>query len=169
MICFVLTLPDILFDIAIKESFYNSAHIFFYRVFNLLIILPVILKMRGFISLARHYKNDFLLVSAYLLMLFDIADRIVSATFLYHTCENLEKLIGFVTLLTVGCACLFFGAGLVRLKKVSIPYAGAAGWLNIAVGICFVLIIPFFIGLLLLIPLEILEILLFYNVSKMFE
>lgn len=167
LICLALTIPDIVFDVSAMDTFHGTAFIIGYTAFNLLFILPIILRSLGVISLARHHDNDLLLVSAYILLFLGILDRFSSVVFIHFWTEDLEKLTGFIWLLLIGSSLILYGIGMKRLGKIPVPYAGVTGVLAIVIGISFVTIIPFLIGLMLLIPLALAEILLLYKASKM--
>jgi transcriptional regulator with XRE-family HTH domain len=166
LICLVLTIPDIIFEIISEDAFEELSFVVGYTLFNLLFIIPLILRMRGFIALARHFNNDLLLVSSYFLLFLDIIHRISSVTFNHFWSDNLEKVIGVVSLALVGFGLILYGIGLKRLQKIPISYARIAGVLSIITGITFVLVVPFLLGLMLLIPLALAEILMLYKVSK---
>ncbi len=169
LITLVLVIPDIIFDHIIEDSFYDPILVFWYRVFNIFIIFPLVLSTRGFIFLGSHYKNDLLLISSWFLIFLDIMDRLASVVFVYEQSETIEGIVGVTFLLLIGCGLIVFGVGLKRLKKIPIPYAKPAGILNIIIGILFVLVIPVLMGVILLIPLALLEVMLLYHVSKVLK
>lgn len=169
LVTMVLVIPDIIFDHIIEESFYDSTLVFWYRIFNIFIIIPLVLSTRGFVFIGSHYKNDLLLISSYFLIFLDIMDRLASVLFVYENSEIMENIVGVTFLLLIGSGLIVFGVGVKRLKKIPIPYARATGILNIVIGVTFILVIPVLVGVVLLIPLGLLEVMLLYHVSKILK
>ena len=65
-----------------------------------------------------------------------------------------------------GTLCVLFGAGLLRLKKDYGAVAQVSGILEIIAGISLMLVLTFLIGLIVLIPATLFEILLIFKVTQ---
>ncbi|MBI2208265.1 hypothetical protein HYU50_02115 [Candidatus Woesearchaeota archaeon] len=121
--------------------------------------------MWGFKIIADKTKNKLLGISTYLVI---IATIVTYATiFLPQNDSTLTQIIfGVVIFILFGALSIPFGIGLLRLKKEFGALATATGVLNIIGGISFITVFLFFIGLLIMVPLIVLEIMLMFKASK---
>lgn len=121
-----------------------------------IIALPI---LAAFVLLGSKVKNNLIKVTSFLCMLCMLFSAIAAIYMLVepgiYVYENL--LLSLSVTILVGFLSVFFGIGLIQAKDKIERYSLACGILNILVGICFILILPIYLGLLLLPPLTLLE------------
>lgn len=129
--------------------------------FILIKIVSVVLFsffMRGFVLVGSYYKNYLVELMAFLMivmhLIFEISE-IVSINF----DGRLDYLIWISRAATFGIIMVFFGLGIFKLKFHLGNLSKVTGIFEILTGICFVTVFLSAFGLILLIPLELLEIL----------
>ena len=119
--------------------------------------------MRGFVLLGSYYKNYLVEIMAFLMIVMNIifeTSEIVSINFD-------DRLFSFVLIskaITFGIIMILFGIGILRLKHLG-NLSKATGILEMITGICFATFFLSVIGLITLLPLELLELLLLYKAS----
>lgn len=128
---------------------------------NLMLIVSFFVFIRGYLALARLFEIQLLKVSAYLSLLFvSIAWIVDIIEISFVSMSDFSSAISVFTLVLMGTASLLFGKGLVKLQDGMGSIAKIAGRLEIVFGITYLSIIFSFIGLVLLGPILILEIIL---------
>jgi|SRR3989338_5309233 len=136
-----------------------------YIIVTIIGVLTYIYFVWGFKIIGDKTKNKLLIVSSYLLIIATIAFYIVS--FILEGGSALtQALFGVGIIVLLGAVSIPFGIGLLKLKKQFGAIATAAGVLNIISGVSFVTVILAFIGLLVMIPLIVLEIVLMFKAAK---
>ena len=136
-----------------------------YLIVTIIAVGTYIYFIWGFKIIGDKTKNKLLTMSSYLLIILTIATYII--TFLFQNGSTLTQAIsGVVVIVLLGAASIPFGIGLLKLKKEFGGLATATGVLNIITGVSFVTVILIFIGLLVLIPLIVLEIMLMFKAAK---
>ena len=119
----------------------------------------------GFKIIGDKLKNKLLSISSTLIIASAILLHI-SVFFDQKFTPIVNAIIWGAILVITGALSIPFGIGLLRLKDKFGNLAKAVGILNIITGISFVTIILFFIGLLIYIPLGILEIILMFKAAE---
>ncbi len=135
-----------------------------YIIVTIIGVLTYIYFIWGFKIIGDKTKNRLLIVSSYLLIIATIAFYIVS--FILQGGSALtQALFGVGIIVLLGAVSIPFGMGLLKLKKQFGAIATAAGVLNIITGVSLVTVILAFIGLLVIIPLIVLEIVLMFKAA----
>lgn len=128
---------------------------------NLLMIVALIVFMRGFLALAVLFDIHRLKISTYLYMIFAvialISDMIEVSLPVF---TQFAGVISFFTLLLIGAASLIFGISLLKLEDGMGGLAKYAGRLEIVFGLSYLSIVLSFLGLIMLGPILVLEIVL---------
>ena len=143
------------------ESYSSNA------TFTLIKIISVIsfsFFMRGFVLVGSYYKNYLVEIMAFLMIVMNIifeTSEIVSINF----DESLFSFVLISKVFTIGIIMIFFGVGISRLKTLG-NLSTITGILEIITGICFATVFLSVIGITILLPLELLELLLLYKVSS---
>lgn len=134
----------------------------FYILIKVACFITFLFFQRGFILVGGLFKNYLLKITS-LLFVFGIAALISYDIFslFYNAVERKFVLGGFS--LTLGGLGIVYGIAIMRLEKPLGAAAKAAGILEIIAGGFFVSILLFFMGYIVLIPAEILEIILLYK------
>tara|TARA_B100000768_G_C10962224_1_gene242190 strand:- start:110 stop:487 length:378 start_codon:yes stop_codon:yes gene_type:complete len=120
--------------------------------------------MRGFVLVGSYYKNYLVEIMAFLMIVMNIifeTSEIVSINF----DESLFSFVLISKVFTIGIIMIFFGVGISRLKTLG-NLSTITGILEIITGICFATVFLSVIGITILLPLELLELLLLYKVSS---
>ncbi|MDH3709803.1 MAG: helix-turn-helix domain-containing protein [Cyclobacteriaceae bacterium] len=168
IIYFLLTIPDVIMGVWRYTDSLDSAASIIYVLVSVGIILSSILFFRAFSSLGRKLNQSILTISSYLIMLLIIVlygyDLV---TLNFHSWST--EAMGIMHLMSLGFAGIFFGIGLARTESTVGNTAKVAAILEIAVGVSFVVIITAFVGLVLIFPAIIAEIVLLHKVQTMFD
>lgn len=130
-------------------------------------LIAFVLFMRGFIVLASHDSNTLLMFAAWIFLLITVVDYGMD---IFSNADQLaasERPIGKA--LMYGCASMVFGVALFRSSRMLGSAAHYAGLLEMAVGLSFLSIVFFPVGLVLMIPAELLEIYLLFKRSESFK
>jgi len=137
-----------------------------YATYILIKIISVIsfsFFMRGFVLVGSYYKNYLVELMAFLMIIMNIIFEISEIVSI-----NFDGSLGYFILIskavTFGIIMIFFGIGILRLKSHLGNLPMATGILEIITGVCFSTFFLSAIGLLILLPLELLELLLLYKV-----
>ena len=131
-------------------------------------LVATIAFLYGFIIIGNKLKNNLLVVGAIIIILTSIFYYVYS----WYTLDMYEvedKIFGGSVLLLYGFSGILFGAGIYQLRLKLGGLASTAGILEIIIGISFVTIVLFLLGLILSIPAVILEVLLLLRVAGMEE
>lgn len=117
--------------------------------------------MRGFVALAKLFEIHLLKVSSYLNLTFValalMADMVEIS---FSSLAEFSGVFSFFTLILIGTASVIFGMGLLRLQDGMGRLAKVSGRMEIAFGLSYLSIILSFVGLVLLGPVIVLEIVL---------
>ena len=119
--------------------------------------------MRGFVLLGSYYKNFTVELMAFLMIITNIIFELSEIGSINHE-DSLAYFILISKAITFGSIMIFFGMGILRLKLHLGNLSKGTGLLEIITGIFFVTVFLFPFGLIILIPLELLEVLLLYKV-----
>lgn len=148
------------YDLRIN-NFESYSSISTFILIKIVSIVLFTLFMRGFVLVGSYYKNYLIELMSFLMiivhLIFEISE-IVSVNFDGH----LDYLIWISRAVTFGIIMVFFGLGIFKLNLGNLPKV--AGVFEILTGICFATVFLSAFGLILLIPLELLEILILHKV-----
>ncbi|MGB2404479.1 MAG: helix-turn-helix domain-containing protein [Flavobacteriaceae bacterium] len=144
----------------IYEGYPRSAT---YILIKIISIISFTFFMRGFVLVGSYYKNYLVELMAFLMIILHLIfslSEIVSI----NLDNGLVYYILFSRAITFGIIMIFFGIGILRLKSHLETLPVATGIFEIISGICFATVFLSGFGLIILIPLELLEIVLIYKV-----
>jgi DNA-binding XRE family transcriptional regulator len=134
-----------------------------YTLIKIISVTSFTFFMRGFVLVGSYYKNHLVELMAFLMIIMHIIFEISEIASI-----NFDDSLGYFILiseaLTFGIIMLFFGVGILRLKSHLGNLSEITGILEIITGICFATVFLSGFGLIILIPLELLEILLLNKV-----
>jgi transcriptional regulator with XRE-family HTH domain len=164
-IMFVVMIPETILNIARYNDSLSKSDIPAYLIISIISAVTFIIFMYGFINIGKNLENNLIIICSFLFIFCTIAEYSVDFMFFGISAEE-QKSIAAIFSVIYGFISIFFGIGLLRLESYFGQPAKYAGILEIIAGITFVLIILFFIGLFLLIPITILEIIILYKASK---
>jgi len=134
-----------------------------YILIKIISVISFTFFMRGFVLVGSYYKNYLVELMAFLMIIMHIIFEISEIASI-----NFDDSLGYFILIsravTFGIIMIFFGVGILRLKSHLGDLPMVTGILEIITGICFATVFLSAFGLIILIPLELLEILLLYKV-----
>lgn len=142
--------------------------IWLYIVIKISLLIAFFFFQRGFILLGELYKNYLLKITS-VLFLFGITALVTYdiVSVFYDAVEREFVLGGFS--LTLGGLGVIYGVALMRLQKPLGVAAQWAGILEIIAGCFFVTIILFFMGHIVAVPAELIEIILLYKTIEIIK
>tara|TARA_B100000902_G_scaffold186251_1_gene178585 strand:+ start:276 stop:1109 length:834 start_codon:yes stop_codon:yes gene_type:complete len=135
-----------------------------YTIIKILSVISFSFFMRGFVLVGSYYKNYLVEIMAFLMIVMNIifgTSEIVSINF----DDSLFSFVLTSKAFTIGIIMIVFGVGISRLKTLG-NLSTVTGILEIITGICFATVFLSVIGIIILLPLELLELLLLYKVSS---
>ncbi len=139
-----------------------------YILIKIISVISFTFFMRGFVLAGSYYKNYLVELMAFLMIIMHIIFEISEIASI-----NFDDSLGYFILIsravTFGIIMIFFGVGILRLKSHLGNLPKVTGILEIITGICFSTVFLSAIGLLILFPLELLELLLLYKVVSEME
>jgi transcriptional regulator with XRE-family HTH domain len=119
----------------------------------------------GFYTIARRFNNRLLKILIVLLITFFVIGNSFDVFSIYFTEKSIAVSIIIESIL-FGFLQLIFGIGIYQLENKLGPLAKISGILEIIVGACFASILFVYLGLFLLVPTLIVEILLLYKTVR---
>ena len=135
-----------------------------YTLIKIISVISFSFFMRGFVLMGSYYKNYLVEIMAFLMIVINIifeTSEIVSINF----DDSLFSFVIISKAFTFGIIMIIFGVGISRLKTLG-NLSKVTGILEIITGICFATVFLSVIGIITLLPLELLELLLLYKVSS---
>lgn len=136
-----------------------------YTCSKMIILITYIIFMYGFVEIGRHFKNSLLKISAFLMIgsmsIMEVYDIIT--LFSNFTDEEFLFVKGLEGVVFAGID-IAFGVALFKLSDELGDVSKTAGLLQIGAGLCFLTFFLSFIGLFILLPALILEIIIIYKV-----
>jgi len=164
IIYFVFGIFEIIVD---YERFEDGLPYYFpllYTGIKIIVMAAFVFFMFGFFEIGKNYKNSLLKISAFLMMgsfvvieLYDIV-----SVFSEMTSEEFLLIKGSEAVI-FGGVDIIFGIALFRLDRELGSTPKLAGIFEIIAGACFITFVLGFLGLIVLIPATILEIILLYK------
>lgn len=139
-----------------------------YAFIKIIAAFTFVVFHRGFISLAILFENSLLKQATYVLIFGVTALYITDIIFIYVFPYNdiVHEVYTIFSMLFVGAICLIFGVALIKLQDGMGQMAKISGILQIIIGLSFLCVVFFFIGIILLAPAYILQILLLSEAEK---
>ena len=148
------------------ESFGRST--FWYIVVKSISIVSFVVFMSGFLILGNIYKSYLLKISTVLIIAFMVIvgfyDMFTIGSFSDFT--DFEQFAGVSKAITSGILQILFGIALLKLKSNLGSLVSVTAVFEIVTGLFFLSVVGVLIGLTLLIPTEILEILVLYKAAE---
>jgi len=161
----ILIIPLIIFQFLKEMGKFNATLTIGYFVLTIGFLTIGIYFMWGFIIIGEKTKNKLLVISSYIWIILTVIMGGFDLLFQNKT-PMMEIIFGLAVFILIGGASIPFGIGVLKLKKKFGALATAVGVLNIITGVSLLTIILFFIGLLLIIPLTVLEIILMFKAAE---
>lgn len=161
-----------IFEFAADWSLLNDNEMIFgkagYIIIKLLVMLSFVLFMRGFILSGKIFKNYLLKIAALLLMMIAVIFYLYDIVSVFLELLDLQYLL-ISEAIIYGFVGVFFGIALFRLQRALGILAAAAGVIEIIIGVCMLSIILSFLGLMLLVPAIMIEIVLLFKINSMLK
>jgi len=129
--------------------------------------VAMVFMLRGFIVLGDFHRNYLLKISSYLLIIHGLFTAIYDSVSVYLPEFRSEHADGGIAI-TLGAILLLFGTSLQKLKPHYGRSAGIAAVLALIAGSLLITLILWWMGLLVMVPLEILEIVILYKGYELF-
>lgn len=168
ILIFAISIPETVFNVTRYYDYLSAAQIPLYIIVCISAMIINVLFMRGFVMIGSLLKNNIIIVCSYLMIISIVVGYSYEIISLSYDSEE-RKLIYAVFSVIDGFLCIFFGIGLLRIEDMFGSTSKYAGLLNIIAGITFILVVLFFIGLIIMIPVTILEILILYKAYTKFD
>lgn len=166
VVYFLAGFPEAAIEWEIIESKYFLNGSWFY-IIKIITLISFALFMRGFIMLGKCYSNKLLVFASALFLMITLVDYGFDLFFSPDHLFSAERQIGKAMM--YGCASVVFGVALFKAKEQLGNAGHYAGLLEIAIGLSFLTVLLFPVGLVLMMPAEILEIYLLFKFSKSME
>jgi transcriptional regulator with XRE-family HTH domain len=124
--------------------------------------ISFLLFTRGILSLSLLFEVQLLKIASYLSMVFVVSLYLSEAGIILfsQSLNGFEDTLRAIAIVPLGAISIFLGVGLIRLQDGMGRIAKVAGNLELSFGICYMTLILSFIGILILVPLLIVEIVL---------
>ena len=139
-----------------------------YIAIYLISIIFYVLFIYGFVLLGKKIKNKKLTTASYLLIMGSVTLNLFQILTPFF-----PKLQGILyqalVLVALGIVSIVFGRALIKLQFQLGKIAKAAGVLNIITGISMITVVLSFVGVILLIPIYMMEIIILFRASKNFD
>ena len=158
----ILFFPGIIFEF-LRDKLSGGTLISFY-IFTVISFLTFAYFMWGFKIIGDKTSNRLLSISTILLLIISLSIGLQDL-FSSNIPETINFWVMIGAIILIGGLSIPFGIGLLKLKEQFGELATATGVLTIISGACGITVILFFISLLLLFPLAILEIILLFKAS----
>ena len=129
--------------------------------------VAMVFMFRGFIVLGDFHRNYLLKISSYLLIIHGLFTTIYDIISVYNPEFRSEHADGGIAI-TLGAILLLYGASLKKFKPDYGRSAGIAAVLAMIAGFLLITLILWWMGLLVMVPLEILEIVILYKGYELF-
>ena len=161
IIGFIETAADI-YQFTGDESLLNKA---VYIVVKLMSATSFLFFFLGFYTVAKAFKNQLLKISVLLLMSVFVVSNGVDVLMMNSMGETIAVQL-VIESIVFGVLQIVFGISLLQLKKQVGPLIQINGILEIVIGVCLGTVILASLGLFLLIPVTIIEIIVLYKLAK---
>jgi transcriptional regulator with XRE-family HTH domain len=162
LVSFMIGFPESGMEYAQYHHKLNPDLNLIYSLVKVASFIAMVFMMRGFIILGDFHRNYLMKISSYFIIIHGLFTSIYYVASVYFPQINSEHADGGVGI-TWGAILLLFAISLLKIKPKFGQVAGIAGVLAIISSILFITLILWWVGLLLLIPIEILEIVILYK------
>lgn len=139
----------------------------FYILIKIAVIGSFFLFYRGLVAVGKLYDNYLLRIGAYLaiaayfiVIVIDIFNAVIPMQ------EEVYIFIQAGASITVGAIGVIYAVGLIRLNRSVGTVAFMAGVLELIIAFCFITVVLFIVGFVLLVPAVLLEVLVLYKVQE---
>ena len=136
-----------------------------YTIIKIISSITFVLFFRGFIKVAKIYSHKLLEVVVYVFMVLYVLAALYDV-FLINSSEAVLITSGVLELIVFGVVQIIFGITLLQLKTKLGAIVQVNGFLEIVVGICLATVLLASLGLFLLIPTVLIEIIVIYKVAR---
>jgi len=133
-----------------------------YTLVKVASFITMVIMMRGFIILGDLQRNYLMKIASYLLIIHGLFTAMYDISGVFNAGIKSQYADGGIAI-TYGAILLLYGSSLIKIKSQFGRSASIAGTLTIVAGILLITLILWWVGLLLLIPVEILEIVILYK------
>lgn len=164
IIMFAVLIPESLLDIARYNNDLSASDTPLYIIISIISMVTFIIFMNGYILIGTSLRNNILIICTYLFIICTVIEYGIDFLTIGNS-QGEQKAIGAIFSVTYGFIGLFFGIGLLRTVDIFGKTAKYAAILNIVAGVTFILVVLFFIGLVLLVPIIILQILIVHRAA----
>lgn len=139
-----------------------------YVILKISVLISILFLLRGFILIGGIFKNYLLKIATVILIGFNIIIITYDISSLFY--EALEReFILFAASISFGAIGIIYGVALSRLRPSLGMIATYAGILQIIAACFFLTIILSFVGLIIIIPVELLEIILVFKAIEVIK
>ena len=168
LLYFVFSFIEFGIDVYWLEHGENPISNIFYIVFKIILFVSYLFFMRGFILLGNIYKIDLLKIAAFILIFIAFLFYSYDVISLYNDFLGVEYTVTAKAIIFGGFT-IVFGVALLRLSKPHGNLANIAGGFEILAGVLLLTIIFAFVGLIMLNPAQIIEIIILFKSIQMIE
>lgn len=145
-----------------KGQFMSNGLYIFVKIIS---VVSFILFFRGFVVVANMYKSYLLEIISFLMILSTLLFGF-SDIFSIYFYPNIFEYVTIIKLVLSGILMILFGIGILKLASKEGTLFTIIGVLEIITGLLLAIILLADIGLFLLLPLELLEIILLYKIAS---
>ncbi len=163
----ILSVLGVLGEVYFWDSMVISEELMYRLPFNVLYLIVVILFLRGYKVLGQHFSKPILVkaVRAYIILEVLISLYTVFTVFLETDLIQVEVLQGLPVIIVLGIAELILGLGIRSLREDLGAFANIIGIAKIVNGCLLISVLFSFFGLILGIPILVLEIIFIHGIS----
>jgi len=167
LVAFLIGFPESGMEYAQYEQRFDTGLNLIYAIVKAISFIALVIMMRGFIIIGDFHHNYLMKISSYLIIIHSLFTAIYYVASAYFPQLQSEQADGGVAI-TYGAILLLFGISLNKIRPEFGKAAGIAGVITVIASILFITLILWWVGLLLLIPIEILEIVILYKGYEIF-
>lgn len=161
-----------LFEVAADYTLLDEGSFLFGKtghiIVKLVALFSYILFLRGFVLSGKIFRNYLLKIAAFLLIGIAALFYVYDIVSVFVTMLNLEYLL-ISEAIIYGIVSIFFGIGIFRLQRPVGTVASVSGVMEIVAGALMLTIVLALLGLIVLLPAGILEVILLFKVSAMLK
>jgi multisubunit Na+/H+ antiporter MnhG subunit len=162
LVYFLIGFPDSGMDYARYVKNFDPDLYPIYTIVKIISFLSMVIMQRGFIVLGDFFDNYLLKITSYLIIIHDLFNTIYSISSLYIPSIQSEHADQGIAL-TIGAILILFGISLHKMSRQTGNVAKITGIFTIISGAFFLTLILWFMGLIMLIPIELLEIIFLFK------
>ncbi|SNS42673.1 Helix-turn-helix [Ekhidna lutea] len=155
----------------LSDAYKENASIGMSVTLKVFMIISFFWFTRGFLALAKLFENKLLQTSSYLYMVvfaFVMILEIIALLF-FPDYESVLSLVNSFSVIAIGSIAVIFGIGLIRLQDGLGRVSRIAGKIEIVYGVSYMSLILSFVGVILLFPMIVIEIVLLFKADELFK